>query len=83
MSSGPFLPRAFPCQHRNGARHQPQKRSRHGWFRPDSDHLLPIELDVTNAAEAQAAVGTAVSPFGAIDVLVNSAGYDHWAFSRS
>jgi len=37
--------------------------------------VLPVALDVTNAAAAQAAVEAAVNRFGRIDVLVNSAGY--------
>jgi NAD(P)-dependent dehydrogenase (short-subunit alcohol dehydrogenase family) len=47
---------------------------------PDSDQLLSVELDVTDADQAQAAVDAAVSRFGAIDVLVNNAGYGHLGF---
>jgi NAD(P)-dependent dehydrogenase (short-subunit alcohol dehydrogenase family) len=47
---------------------------------PDSDQLLSVALDVTNAAQAQAAVAAAVSRFGTIDVLVNNAGYGHLGF---
>jgi NAD(P)-dependent dehydrogenase (short-subunit alcohol dehydrogenase family) len=47
---------------------------------PDSDQLLSVELDVTDANQAQAAVDTAVSRFGAIEVLVNNAGYGHLGF---
>ncbi|HWS67767.1 MAG TPA: oxidoreductase [Steroidobacteraceae bacterium] len=47
---------------------------------PDSDQLLPVELDVTVADQARAAVDAAVSRFGAIDVLVNNAGYGHLGF---
>jgi len=38
-----------------------------------SENLLPIKLDVTSRAEAEAAVQAAVSRFGRIDVLVNNA----------
>jgi NAD(P)-dependent dehydrogenase (short-subunit alcohol dehydrogenase family) len=38
-----------------------------------SDDLLPVKLDVTNRANAEAAVGAAVERFGRIDVLVNNA----------
>jgi NAD(P)-dependent dehydrogenase (short-subunit alcohol dehydrogenase family) len=47
---------------------------------PDSDQLLSVALDVTSAAQAQAAVDAAVSRFGMIDVLVNNAGYGHLGF---
>ena len=47
---------------------------------PDSDQLLTVELDVTDAAQAQTAVDAAVARFGAIDVLVNNAGYGHLGF---
>jgi len=38
-----------------------------------SDNLLPVKLDVTSRADAEAAVRTAVARFGRIDVLVNNA----------
>jgi NAD(P)-dependent dehydrogenase (short-subunit alcohol dehydrogenase family) len=38
-----------------------------------SDDLLPVTLDVTSRADAEAAVGAAVNKFGHIDVLVNNA----------
>ncbi len=38
-----------------------------------SDDLLPVKLDVTSRADAEAAVGAAVDRFGHIDVLVNNA----------
>jgi NAD(P)-dependent dehydrogenase (short-subunit alcohol dehydrogenase family) len=47
---------------------------------PDNDELLSIELDVTDAEQAQAAVDAAMSRFGAIDVLVNNAGYGQLGF---
>ena len=39
------------------------------------DALLPLALDVTDEAQAQAAVQRALAHFGRIDVLVNNAGY--------
>src|SRR6058998_1941765 len=39
-----------------------------------SDNLLVLKLDVTNRADAAAAVQAAVDQFGHIDVLVNNAG---------
>jgi len=39
-----------------------------------SDNLLVLKLDVTNRADAAAAVQAAVDQFGRIDVLVNNAG---------
>jgi NAD(P)-dependent dehydrogenase (short-subunit alcohol dehydrogenase family) len=38
-----------------------------------SNDLLPVKLDVTSRADAQAAVRAAVARFGRIDVLVNNA----------
>ena len=38
------------------------------------DDLLAVTLDVTDPADAQAAVAAAVERFGGIDVLVNNAG---------
>lgn len=39
------------------------------------DQVLPIQLDVTDKAQAFAAVKTVNDHFGAIDVLINNAGY--------
>ncbi|MBC8735793.1 SDR family NAD(P)-dependent oxidoreductase [Paraburkholderia sp. UCT31] len=41
----------------------------------ESAALLPVELDVTNEAQAKAAVQAAIEKFGRIDVLVNNAGF--------
>jgi len=47
---------------------------------PDSDRLLSLALEVSDAAQAQAAVAAAVARFGGIDVLVNNAGYGHLGY---
>jgi NAD(P)-dependent dehydrogenase (short-subunit alcohol dehydrogenase family) len=47
---------------------------------PDSDHLLSLNLDVSDVAQARAAVAAALARFGAIDVLVNNAGYGHLGY---
>jgi NAD(P)-dependent dehydrogenase (short-subunit alcohol dehydrogenase family) len=44
----------------------------------DSERLLALPLDVTDASAASAAVNAAVERFGRIDVLVNNAGYGHF-----
>jgi NAD(P)-dependent dehydrogenase (short-subunit alcohol dehydrogenase family) len=41
------------------------------------ERVRTVELDVTDAAAAQAAVAAAVAAFGRLDVLVNNAGYGH------
>jgi NAD(P)-dependent dehydrogenase (short-subunit alcohol dehydrogenase family) len=43
------------------------------------DQLLPVALDVTDPAGAQAAVAAAVAAFGRLDVVVNNAGYANLA----
>ncbi len=47
---------------------------------PDNDRLLTLSLDVSDAAQARAAVAAALERFGAIDVLVNNAGYGHLGY---
>jgi NAD(P)-dependent dehydrogenase (short-subunit alcohol dehydrogenase family) len=47
---------------------------------PDSDRLLALALAVDDPAQATAAVAAALARFGAIDVLVNNAGYGHLGF---
>jgi NAD(P)-dependent dehydrogenase (short-subunit alcohol dehydrogenase family) len=42
-----------------------------------SENLLPVKLDVTSRADAEAAVRAAVTRFGRIDVLVNNAASFH------
>lgn len=44
---------------------------------PWGERALAVALDVTDAAQAKAAVEAAVQKFGGIDVLVNNAGYGH------
>jgi len=39
------------------------------------EHILPLKLDVTDAAAAAASIATARERFGHIDVVVNNAGY--------
>jgi NAD(P)-dependent dehydrogenase (short-subunit alcohol dehydrogenase family) len=39
------------------------------------EKILPVSLDVTDETQAKAAVDAAIAHFGALDVLVNNAGY--------
>ncbi len=45
--------------------------------REHGDTALALELDVCDAAQAEAAVAAASARFGAVDVLVNNAGYGY------
>ena len=47
---------------------------------PDNARLLSLALDVSDAAQARVAVAAALERFGAIDVLVNNAGYGHLGY---
>ncbi|HEY4175237.1 MAG TPA: SDR family NAD(P)-dependent oxidoreductase [Kofleriaceae bacterium] len=46
-------------------------------YLPASDRLRTVALDVTDAAQARAAVELARTAFGRVDALVNNAGYIH------
>ncbi len=41
------------------------------------DNIRPVQLDVTNEAQAKAAFDKAIASFGSLDVLVNNAGYGY------
>ena len=43
------------------------------------DRILPVALDVTDPAGAQAAAAAGIKAFGRLDVLVNNAGYANLA----
>ena len=47
---------------------------------PDGDRLLSLALDVSDPTQARDAVAQAIARFGAIDVLVNNAGYGHLGY---
>src|SRR5262245_23717265 len=47
---------------------------------PANERILLVELDVTDANQAKAAVKTSISRFGSIDLLVNNAGYGLYGF---
>jgi NAD(P)-dependent dehydrogenase (short-subunit alcohol dehydrogenase family) len=47
---------------------------------PDNANLLALALDVSDAGQARTAVAAALARFGAIDVLVNNAGYGHLGY---
>src|SRR5258708_23331333 len=44
-------------------------------YAANTAHVLTAQLDIRDAAQAEAAVEAAVARFGSIDVLVNNAGY--------
>ncbi len=44
-------------------------------FGAPSDQFLPLEVDLSSDCSVQAAIQTTVKTFGAIDVVVNNAGY--------
>jgi NAD(P)-dependent dehydrogenase (short-subunit alcohol dehydrogenase family) len=46
----------------------------------DSEQLLSVALDVTDADQVRHGIDTALARFGAPDVLVNNAGYGHYGF---
>ena len=57
-----------------------ERASIHRALGADGDTLLSVALDVTHEAQAKAAVDAALDKFGAIDVLVNNAGFGYMGF---
>ena len=53
------------------------RESLEGTFGPESEHFLPLSMDITSEADVIWAVSEAEAKFGKIDVLVNNAGYTH------
>ncbi len=41
----------------------------------ESDHFLPIELDITNSEDVKQAINLTIKYFGGLDVAVNNAGF--------
>ena len=56
------------------------RASMHRALGPDSERLLCLDLDVTNETQARTAVDAAIRKFGAIDVLVNNAGFGYLGY---
>lgn len=43
----------------------------------ESDHFLPIKLDITNSKETKQAIDHTVKYFGVLDIVVNNAGFSY------
>ena len=54
--------------------------SMHRALGPDSDRLLCLDLDVTNETQARTTVDAAIRKFGAVDVLINNAGFGYLGY---
>lgn len=48
-------------------------------FGKESDHFLPLALNIKDETDVKQGIARAVEKFGRIDVLVNNAGYTHLA----